>query len=216
MVTRKSAMLSPSDRQEVADLFSVANIKAEARLMNSSGIGHGEPDGEYLVTTGSVASFSRAKEVRKEAMVGDYLDGYETINGQTCKVYARKTVYAQSEAEAVSIATRQAMGIRRQNKVPEGFITLKNGKKRAVYANEDDILAMGQILRFSGTGYSAQAIALKAENQQDHADAMAKAKAEHDAKVSPIMEGYKRVLAWGDNLLIKGYKAELRELGVKV
>jgi len=199
MVTRKSAMLPLEDRQEIADLFSLANIKAEARLMNDSGIGHGEPDKEYLVTTGAVSQVVRRLEVRKDSLVEwqDYLDGYRDEKHTSCKVYARKRVWAQSPEEAKAIAIRQAVGDKRYGKM-----------------SDDETEIWGKYLMFSGNGYAAQAMAVSAECQADVAEAQAMAMADHVKRMEtakPLIAKYKYWLSQGDKMLSDGYARDLKE-----
>lgn len=209
MVTRKSAVLSSADRQEIADLFSPVSIKAEARLMNASGIGHGDADREYLVTTGCVT-------------------------GGKPRVYCTKRVWAQSAEEGKSIAMRQAMGIGRMDKtVIDGELediasmlaftgtgtkrAMRNRKHYAIQgSNWRDTIEIDGYLDNAEMGYKAQAMPLQAVSVDDCNAENARLLSEHEAIVAPLMAGYQRCLAMGDKMLVDGYKRDLKAVGVRV
>ena len=205
---------------------------------------HGEPDREYLVTTGTVSDVKRTLEVREDAMAnGDYLAGYTDENHIACKVKAGKTVFAQSEGEAVAIANGRALGIKRKNKVPERFedyIVVERVKiprelgdggivrykcvpklrRILVTATADDIADTARFVQWGNRDYKAQGIALKAEEVTDvtgvQADAMARHIAGNDKAIADARARLEYWKNYGDKLIIKGIIAELKDLGVKV
>jgi len=203
---------------------------------------HGTPDREYLVTTGTVSDVKRTLEVREDAMVnGDYLAGYTEDYHIACKVRAGRTVFAQSEDEAVAIANGRALGIKRRNKVPERFEeynwaervkiprALGDGgvtrykvipklRRVAIMATADDIADTARFVQWGNRDYKAQGIALKAEEVADmsgvQAEAMARHIAGNDEAIAKARERYEWNKKMGESVL--SAKAELKELGVKV
>lgn len=162
----KKSALPPADKAE-AEAF-------EALVRDAKGVveaaRHGKPDEEHLITT----------------MVG--------TRGKFPRLYATKTVYAQSEEEALYLARTRSLGDRK------GKLT------------SEDAEFFAGMLSWQGDGYNAQAGAVRAQRQE----VLQAQKAEEDAeraKRNAIREDLrKRYEFWkadGDHEMVKALKAML-------